>query len=81
MPTVIQDCYGPEDEVFLEVLLTAGHDGHFEYRACSPISAGGVATQECFDDHPLEFISDETYNMPKDDNYPIRAYSTWKSHL
>ena len=73
MPPVIQDCYGPEDEILLEVLLTAGHEGHFEYRAC-PINAGGVATQECFDNHPLEFISDEKWSMPKDDNYPIRAY-------
>ena len=47
---------------------------HFEYRACPINSAGVVATQECFDNHPLEFVSDETYNMPKDDNYPIRAY-------
>ena len=111
MPPIIQDCYGPEDEILLDVVLTAKHEGsvllcliliaqntslyiyyslyhtlfinalhnlllhsHFEYRACPINSAGVVATQECFDDHPLEFISDENWNMPKDDNYPVRAY-------
>ena len=77
MPPVIQDCYAPGGEIVLEVLLTAGHDGHFEYKACPVGLFNNIASQECFDSNPLEFISDELYSMPKDDAYTERAYIPW----
>ena len=30
-------------------------------------------TQECFEQHPLEFIEDLSRNAPKDPNYPYRG--------
>ena len=66
-----------------EVLLTAHHKGHFEFKAC-PVSsnnnnatataATAAPTQECFDAHPLTFVSDELYGAPPDANHPERAY-------
>jgi len=76
LPPIPQACYAPGSTIELETLLTAGHDGHFEYKAC-PIEPGGVATQDCFDSHPLEFVEDVLYGMPKDDFYTDRAYVPW----
>ena len=77
LPPIIQACYGPGDEIELETKLTVGHDGHFEYKVCPLIEAGGLASQDCFDSHKLEFISDELYNMPKHEEYTERAYIPW----
>jgi hypothetical protein len=30
--------------------------------------------QDCLDAHPLEFVEDLTYGVPKDVNHPERAY-------
>lgn len=35
---------------------------------------GRESTQECFDTYVFEFVEDLLYNMPKDDDYPDRAY-------
>jgi hypothetical protein len=51
--------------------LVAHHRGHFTIKAC-PISSGGVATQACFDNNMLRFISGGGANF--DPNYPERAY-------
>lgn len=77
LPPIIQACYAPGDEIELKTKLTVGHDGHFEYKVCPLVEAGGVASQDCFDRHKLEFVSDELYNMPKHDEYTERAYIPW----
>lgn len=70
---VVQECYEEGAIIDIESVLTAHHLGHFEVKAC-PIITGEVATQECFDAHPLMFISDEFYNAPADPLYPGRAH-------
>ena len=45
----------------------------FTLQAC-PIAPGEVATQACFDSHPLEFVADNLYGAVRDENYPERAY-------
>ncbi|EJK66926.1 hypothetical protein THAOC_12101, partial [Thalassiosira oceanica] len=45
----------------------------FIFSGC-PISPGEIASQECFDDHMLEFVSDESHGAVRDDAYPERAY-------
>ena len=42
-------------------------------RACA-ISPGEIPAQSCFNDHPLEYVSDPLHSAPKDVNYPERAY-------
>ena len=44
-----------------------------EFHIC-PISPFGIATQECFDGNPLEFVSDPLTGGVKHDAYPERAY-------
>lgn len=46
--------------VDIEVVLTAHHKGHFEFRLCNPGSAS-LTTQECLSEHVLEF--DEAYTQ------------------
>jgi hypothetical protein len=69
----VQACYGEEDVVELDVVLTAHHMGHFSYKACA-INAGEVASQECFDSNPLTFVEDVLYVSLPDPDYPDRAY-------
>jgi len=81
----IQSTYAEESIITLDVVLSAHHRGHFTFNACpydpnSPLAP----TPECFDDYPLEFVSDELYSAPKDPNYPGRAYiapSGWPGHI
>lgn len=73
MPKNIQATYSEGGLVDLEAVLTAHHMGHFVYKAC-PIQEGEVASQECFDSHPLEFVEDNLYGATPDPNYPDRAY-------
>ncbi len=68
-----QTTYEVGSTIEIEAVLTAHHKGHMEVKACS-VSPNEVATQSCFDSNPLEFVSDELYNAPKDVNYPGRAY-------
>ncbi len=42
-------------------------------QAC-PISPGEVASQSCFDEHPLQFVADNLYGAVPDPNFPERAY-------
>jgi len=68
-----QAVFGRGDTITVEVILTAHHMGHFEFKACA-IGHGEIPTQECFDEYPLEFVSDELYGAPKDNNHVTRAY-------
>ena len=68
-----QSDYVADSIIDIEVVLTAHHKGHFEVKSC-PVVPGQIASQECLDSHPLEFVSDELYGAPKDINYPGRAY-------
>ena len=70
----IQACYGEAAVIDIESVLTAHHKGHFEVRACPISSTTDSPMQECFDDHPLTFVSDELYGAPPDPLYPERAY-------
>jgi len=45
----------------------------FVFSGC-PISPGEIASQECFDGHRLEFVSDESHGAVRDDAHPERAY-------
>jgi Lytic polysaccharide mono-oxygenase, cellulose-degrading len=73
MSPVPQAQYVQGQEINVEVVLTAHHKGHFEFFAC-PISSGGVATEACFKQYPLTFVSDPLYGAPRDSRYPTRAY-------
>ncbi|KAL3759402.1 hypothetical protein ACHAWU_000701 [Discostella pseudostelligera] len=55
-------------------LLTAYHKGHFEVKTCAINHPEEVATQECFDAHPLTFVEDKLYGAPIDPLYPGRVY-------
>jgi len=79
MPLNIQENFQKGQTFDFTAILTAHHKGHFEYRAC-PIGYGEVATKECFETYPLEFVKDDLYNAPKDPNYPERAYIPLSSH-
>jgi len=66
--------------VEVEVQLVAGQQhhrttgGHFVFKACAISHTTEVPTQECFNENPLEFVSDELYGANKDANYPERVY-------
>ena len=69
--TFHETTYAAGQQIDVDVELTAHHKGHFTIKAC-PISSGGVATQACFDNNKLRFISGGGANF--DPNYPERAY-------
>jgi len=76
MPWISQATYVEGQEILVGIELTTNHAGHAEVRAC-PMPAEGdttVATQECFDAHPLTFVRDVCYGGPVDDVYPVRGY-------
>ena len=75
-----QACYASGQIIDVSVVLTAHHQGHFEFHAC-PISKQGEApTEECFAAHPLTFISETLSSNENrapahlDQNYAGRAY-------
>jgi len=57
--------------ITLEVVLTAHHKGHFEFKAC-PMSQSPI--KECFEKYKLNFVRDELHGASLDPNYPERAY-------
>jgi len=69
-----QQSYTAGDVIDVEVQLTAHHKGHFTFHACPISSTGEAPTRECFDAHPLQFVSDELYGAPVDIRHPERAY-------
>ena len=74
LPWLTEATYSTGSVIDIEVVLTAHHQGHFEFKACPVENLQGVASQACFDEHPLEFVMDVLYGAPKDANYPVRAY-------
>lgn len=74
MPLKIQATYEQGATIDVEVVLTAHHMGHFEFRACPLAQTGDIPTQACFDQFELEFVEDMLYGAPKDVNHPGRAY-------
>jgi len=58
-------------QLSVEVVLTAHHKGHFEFKAC-PMSE--QPDKECFERHPLNLVTDELYGSSPDPSYPTRAY-------
>ena len=73
VPPNVQECYEEGSTIDIVSALTAHHKGHFEVKAC-PIAPGEVASQACFDEHPLTFEKDMLYGAVKHDEYPGRAY-------
>eukprot|EP00578_Thalassiosira_sp_NH16_P002058 CAMPEP_0181132968 /NCGR_PEP_ID=MMETSP1071-20121207/31281_1 /TAXON_ID=35127 /ORGANISM="Thalassiosira sp., Strain NH16" /LENGTH=583 /DNA_ID=CAMNT_0023219343 /DNA_START=198 /DNA_END=1946 /DNA_ORIENTATION=- len=73
MPINVQAVYEQEDEITIEVSLITSNGGHFKFSMC-PIEWGEIPTQECFDNHPLEFVKDNYYGAYEDPNYPERIY-------
>lgn len=73
MPWISQDVFVAGQEITVEHVYTTHHYGHITLAACD---LGDSSTQTCFDnpDNWLEFVSDDTYAMPKDDAYPERGY-------
>jgi len=68
-----QAVYFANEEITVDVVLMAHHKGHFVFKACA-IEEFEVATQDCFDQHPLTFVEDLLYAAPVDVNHPERGY-------
>mmetsp|Transcript_14891 Transcript_14891/g.21961 ORF Transcript_14891/g.21961 Transcript_14891/m.21961 type:complete len:175 (+) Transcript_14891:378-902(+) len=75
MPRDSQFVVQQGSEITVDIILTAHHKGHFEFKAC-PMDdlLEEVPTQECFDRNPLNLFKDELYGAPPDPHYPTRAY-------
>jgi len=75
MPWISTETYQAGDIISVGVELRSHHLGHMELRGC-PVGNdnGRSATQDCFDEHVLEFVEDTSYQMPKDDDHPERGY-------
>lgn len=71
MPWISQAEYTPGQDIIVDIVITAPHRGFFVVRGCAD---GNASTQECFNQNTLEFVEDVKYGMPKDENYPGRAY-------
>lgn len=74
VPANPQATYSQGQEIELDLVLTAHHKGHFEFNACPLSDATQAPTTSCFQQYPLEFVSDPLYGAVKDVNYPNRAY-------
>ena len=74
MPWISQETYTLGQTIVVESFLTAHHGGHMELKACPVSDTNLLPPQSCFDNHLLEFVSDDLYFMPKDPNYPERGY-------
>lgn len=79
VPPNVQECYEEGSTIDIVSVLTAHHKGHFEVKAC-PIAPGEVASQACFDEHPLTFEKDMLYGGVKQNEYPGRAYIPLKEN-
>eukprot|EP00656_Telonema_subtile_P035658 TRINITY_DN3961_c0_g1_i6.p1 TRINITY_DN3961_c0_g1~~TRINITY_DN3961_c0_g1_i6.p1 ORF type:complete len:444 (-),score=105.97 TRINITY_DN3961_c0_g1_i6:75-1406(-) len=63
--------YSAGQTIEVEAVLTAHHQGHFEFRVCNNPSA---LSQTCFDQHLLERTEASSTPSPKDPNFPGRWY-------
>jgi len=73
MPWNSQATYTEGDIIEIKSNLHTPHWGHQDVMVCAD---GDASTQECFEQHPLEFIEDLSYGAPKDPNYPNRGHFT-----
>lgn len=73
MPWISQETYIEGQEIIVKHYYTTHHYGHITLSACN---LGKSSTQDCFDnpDNWLEFVRDNSYDMPKDVNHPERGY-------
>ena len=78
MPFIPQATFMEGDIIDVESVITAHHMGHVEVRACPITASNPIPTQACFNQHKLEFISDEDgeFRMPQDESYRQRGYLT-----
>jgi len=60
-------------EFDVSAFIKANHAGHMTLKVCK-YDPSSPPTQACLDARPLEFVRDLSYNIPKDANYPERAY-------
>eukprot|EP00560_Eucampia_antarctica_P002180 CAMPEP_0197840640 /NCGR_PEP_ID=MMETSP1437-20131217/45721_1 /TAXON_ID=49252 ORGANISM="Eucampia antarctica, Strain CCMP1452" /NCGR_SAMPLE_ID=MMETSP1437 /ASSEMBLY_ACC=CAM_ASM_001096 /LENGTH=354 /DNA_ID=CAMNT_0043450277 /DNA_START=577 /DNA_END=1642 /DNA_ORIENTATION=- len=74
-----QAVYFANEEITVDVVLTEHHKGHFVFKACA-IEEFEVATQGCFDQHPLTFVEDLLYAAPVDVNHLERGYIAPTTH-
>lgn len=74
MPPNVQGSFAKGGSVDFEVVLTAHHKGHFSFYACAVTDPDAPPTNECFQQHPLEFELDLLYGSQKDPAFPERAY-------
>jgi len=58
-------------QITVEVVLTAHHKVHFEFKACAVSSTSVAPSQTCFDENPLILVRDESHPDPA---YATRAY-------
>jgi len=77
MPWITSETYQVGDIITVGMELKSHHLGHMELRGC-PVTGDdngrSTATQDCFDEHVLEFVEDISYQMPKDEDHPERGY-------
>lgn len=66
-----QAVYSTGQEIDVDVVLTAHHEGYFEFFICEETHA---PTKACFDKHPLEFVQDRLYGAVKLKSFPTRAH-------
>lgn len=59
--------YKRGQNISLEVLLTASHDGHFEFSICKLNSTKDIETDECFDANPI-LLNEKSYKYDLDKN-------------
>eukprot|EP00804_Cyclotella_cryptica_P027123 CCRYP_013648-RA/>CCRYP_013648-RA protein AED:0.13 eAED:0.13 QI:145/0.66/0.5/1/0.33/0.5/4/552/442 len=74
MPFVSQATYLDGDEIDIVTEVTVYHKGHFEFKICPLGYPDEIASQACFDRHPLTFVEDLLYGAGRDSIYPYRAY-------
>mmetsp|Transcript_22728 Transcript_22728/g.33563 ORF Transcript_22728/g.33563 Transcript_22728/m.33563 type:complete len:401 (+) Transcript_22728:93-1295(+) len=80
MPADPQLIVPAASQITVEIVLTAHHKGHFEFKACPVSSTEDAPTQDCFDTYPLEMISDDLYGSVPDSAFPTRAYIPLNSY-
>mmetsp|Transcript_2782 Transcript_2782/g.4157 ORF Transcript_2782/g.4157 Transcript_2782/m.4157 type:complete len:483 (-) Transcript_2782:24-1472(-) len=68
-------------QITVDIVLTAHHKGHFEFKACVISSPDQAPSQACFDANPLTLVRDELYGSLSDPNYPTRAYIPPASYI
>lgn len=61
-------------QITVDLVLTAHHKGHFEFKACAVSSPAESPSQACFDKNPLTLVRDELYGSMPDESHPTRAY-------